>query len=179
VRRLLILAVIAFSVGETPAEIYGSLYRSDRYRVEMLVPKEWTLSEDVAYPGMLAVAVHKTGARLTLSVQSVPHEVASKDYVDRNEKALRKLGYRIGGVATRPGGALVIDAAAPGGKKRVRQAYLLHDQTAYILTLAASTQAMPGFLSAFDYVLSSLVFEPARPADAGPGDAGTETIDAP
>jgi len=179
VRRLLIFAAIAFSSSGTPAEIYGSLYRSDRYRVEMLVPKEWTLSEDVSYPGMLVIAAHKTGARLTLSVQPLPPDVGLKDYVERNEKALRKLGYRIVGVAARPGGSLVLDAVAPGGKKRVRQAYLLHDQTAYILTVAATTQAMPGFLSAFDYVLSSLVFEPARPADAGPADARTETIDAP
>jgi hypothetical protein len=158
--------LLAISVGHASAEIYGSLYRSERWQVELLLPRDWAISEETAYPGLLAVGVHKTGARLTLAVQPLQAGETLKDYVERNQKALRKVGFRLGGVAARSGGAIVIDGTAPEKKKRMRQGYLAHGGAAFVLTLAASTETMPSFLSAFDYVMSSIVFDQPPPASA-------------
>ncbi len=166
-RTAVVAMLVAISVGNASADIYGSLYRSERWQLEMLSPKDWALSEETAYPGLLVVGVHKSGARLTLAVQPMAAGETLKDYVERNQKALRKVGFRIGGVAARSGGAIVVDAAAPDKKKRIRQGYLAHRGAAFVLTLAAPAETMQSFLSAFDYVLSSVVFDQPAPAAAG------------
>jgi len=161
-------AVVAMLAATASADIYGSLYRSERFQLEMLSPKDWALSEETAYPGLLVVGVHKSGARLTLAVQPLAGGESLKDYVERNQKALKKVGFRVGGVAARQGGAIVVDATAPDKKKRIRQGYLAHGGTAFVLTLAAPAESMQSFLSAFDYMLSSIAFDQPPPAAAPP-----------
>jgi hypothetical protein len=168
-RWAVVALVCAISVGDASADIYGSLFRSERFKLEMLTPKDWAMSEATAYPGILVVGVHKGGGRMTLAAQTLPAGDTLKDYVERNQRALRKVGFKIGGVAARPGGAIVVDATAPDKKNRVRQGYLVHDGAAFVLTIAATEATMKSFLSAFDYTLSSIVFDqPASPARAEP-----------
>src|SRR5262249_56464116 len=105
---------------------------------------------------------------LTLAVQPLAGGESLKDYVERNQKALKKVGFGVGGVAARQGGAIVVDATAPDKKKRIRQGYLAHGGTAFVLTLAAPAESMQSFLSAFDYMLSSIAFDQPPPAAAPP-----------
>ena len=75
-RAWLVALALAIPVARGPsvarAEVFGASFRSTTWGVEMTVPRGWELSDQSAYPGIVARAYeHKGKARMTLAAQKL------------------------------------------------------------------------------------------------------------
>jgi hypothetical protein len=166
---VLLVSVVGSAMPSARAEVYGSNFRSSTWRVDMTVPRDWELTEQASYPGILAYATHhKGGGRMTLAVQRLDGDDTLKTYVERNDKALRKIGYRVSGINACRTSHPILDATTPDKQKRLVQAYLNHDGAAYVLTLAARSQSIRSYMGAFCDTLGSLTFGAVMPKEPQP-----------
>jgi hypothetical protein len=164
----LLLAAAALAAGQ-PArgEIFGNTFRSVELGVELTVPRGWELSDQRSYPGIIARAFeHTGGARLSLAVQELRPGETARAYVERNATSLRRLHYRVAGMSTNAEGAILLDGATADTKRALRQAYVVRNGFAYILTLASAPDAMRFYGRAFDDTLRSMTLAPEAPAPA-------------
>jgi hypothetical protein len=172
-RRLSWTPLVAAALAAAPAtparaEVYGNNFRSAAWGVEMTVPRDWELSEQMSYPGILAFATHhKYGGRILLAVQKLAPGETAKTYAERNEKSLKQIGYRVAGVTRCRSATAMLDATVPDRQHRVLQAYLVKNDIGYVLTLAAPAKMIDSYQGAFCDTLSSLVF-PAPPSTPPP-----------
>ena len=175
---LALLALAALVLPRARGEVDRDTYRSSTWGVEMVVPPDWELSEQTSYPGILASAMFREGGgRLTLAAQVVAPGETARAYAERNRATLERLGYRVEPLSLHPTGAVVLKAETPTRARRLRQAYLVRDTRAFIVTLATRTDSTRSYDRAFDDTLRSIVVrrpsgeEDVRaPVDAGPGD---------
>jgi hypothetical protein len=181
VRARVAAALILVLVGATStarAEVFGKTYRSAEFGVEITVPRGFELSEQRSYPGILARAYeHTTGARLSLAAQRLGPGETARAYVERNQQSLRKLNYKLAPAATNSAGAVILDGTTPDGKRAIRQAYVVRDDVAFVLTLAVAPDTMRYYGRAFDETLRSMSI-PRAPASAPasqPANAETAT----
>jgi hypothetical protein len=153
------------------AEVYNGNFRSALYPVELTVPREWELSEQASYPGILVYATHhKYGGRMTLAAQKLAADETLKAYVEKNERALKKVGYQIAPMtACRASEASMLGGTTKDKSRRVVQAYLEHEGIAYVLTIASAPDAMRSYMGAFCDTLGSVVF--SATSSAGPDGA--------
>jgi hypothetical protein len=159
-------AVAVVGVAVVHAEVYQSTFRSPAWGVELTVPHDWELSEQVSYPGILAYATHhKLGGRMTLSAQLMEIDQSIKAYLERNEKALRQIGYRVSGVTRCRSSVPMLEAFTADRKKRIVQAYQSRGRVAYVLTLAASPSVLDEYLGAYCDTLGSMAFFAAAAPD--------------
>src|SRR5262249_6850913 len=132
IAALTVSLTVTVAAPSARAEIFGNTYRSADFGVEITVPRGFELSEQRAYPGLLARAFeHTTSARLSLVAQRVLADETARAYADRNVRSLRKLGYKVNGTTTGASGATIVDAVSPDGKHAIRQAYVVQDPLAY------------------------------------------------
>jgi hypothetical protein len=158
------------------AEIFGNTFRSVELGVELTVPRGWELSEQKSYPGIIARAFdHTGGARLSLAVQELRPAETARAYVERNTNSLRRLRYRVAGMTTNSEGATIVDGATADAKRALRQAYVVRDRIAYILTLAAAPDAMRFYGRAFDDTLRSMTLAAPAPPASAPASQPAET----
>lgn len=168
---------IALLASAARAEIFGNTFRSAEWGVDLTVPRGWELSEQRSYPGIVVRGFeHKSGARLLLSAEHLTAEETVRSYAERNQKGLIKIGYRVTGATAREGGAIVVDAQTPDGKKLIRQAYFVilggATATGYVLSVSiqatAARQSRP--FEAFDEAMRTINIAPpaSQPAETKP-----------
>jgi hypothetical protein len=167
---LLAAATVLALARPAAAETFKSTYRSVEWGVELTVPRGWELSDQRSYPGVIARAFdHKGGGRLLLTAERASPGETARSYVERSQKSLIKLGYRIAAVAQREGGAIIVDSTAPDRKRVLRQAYVVKERVAYVLTVSAKADAAKGGrpFEAFDETMRSLVINPPPEPETG------------
>jgi hypothetical protein len=167
-----VLCVLATVVAiRVSAEVYNGNFHSATYPVELTVPRDWELSEQKSYPGILVYATHhKYGGRMTLAAQKLGAGETIKAYVDKNERALKKVGYVVAPMsACRAASGAMLGATTGDKTHKIVQAYLEHENIAYTLTIASNPDMMRSYMGAFCDTLSSIVFSTTSSAspDAG------------
>jgi hypothetical protein len=178
VAAVTVAAVVALSAAAARAEVFGKTYRSADFGVEITVPRGFEISEQRSYPGILARAFeHTTGARLSLAAQRLHPGETARAYVERNQQTLRKLNYKLGVATTNSLGAVILDGTTPDGAVAIRQAYVIRDDVAFILTLAVAPATMRYYGRAFDETLRSMSIAraPASAPASQPAAAETTT----
>jgi hypothetical protein len=178
------IAVAFARVARAECTVERDAFICPEWGVEMVVPRDWELSAQTSYPGILAAGVHRPGkGRLTLAAQTLQPGDTAKIYAERNRQALKKVGFRVEELSQHTTGAYVLDAMSPDRKRRLRQGYTAHDGVAYVVTVAAPAQSMKSYLRAFDDTLRGIRFtereteEPAMPEE--PTDPTLEPAPAP
>ena len=178
--RLIGPLAVALALGSPArAEIERNQFSDREWNVEQLiVPRDWQLNEQRAYPGILVTAVHREGhGRVTLAAERVAGDSGPREYAARTRAILVLLGYKVGRAAPHPSGAYLIEATTPAGDMRLRQGTHVAGGIAYVVTLAAPVTAMPSYNRAFDDVLGHLRL---APSNAGQGhDDATAPSNAP
>ena len=178
-RAWLVALALAIPVARGPsvarAEVFGASFRSTTWGVEMTVPRGWELSDQSAYPGIVARAYeHKGKARMTLAAQKLAPTDTLRTVVERNQKTLEGLGYKIVTVNPHPTGALLLESLTRDGKRDVRQAYLGRGDTVYVLSMAVAAEQSSGYLRPFEETLRGLSFTTPVPAAEPSAPSSTE-----
>ncbi len=182
VALLALAAVGVVGPERAGAEIFGNTFRSGEWGVELTVPRGWELSEQRSYPGIIARAFeHKSGAHLLLAAERAAAGESARSYAERAQKDLVRVGYRVTGLATREGGAIVMDSTTPDKKRLLRQAYLVEGRVAYVLTVAVKAEAVRGSrpFEAFDEAMRTLTVSPPAEPDAGPAAPASQPAEPP
>jgi hypothetical protein len=163
VRLALVALLLLGSAALARADVDGDTFRSPEWHVELVVPREWELSAQTSYPGIIVSALHQEGGRMTLGVQTVSATETRETYTARNLATLKKIGYAPGTPAPHLTGALEVDTTSADLRKKIRQAYFVRGKTAYILTLSTPAARFQSDSRAFEDTLHSIVFSQPEP----------------
>jgi hypothetical protein len=161
-RSAISLLAVASVVAATIAladEVFRDTFRSTTWGVEVVVPPEWRLSAQQSYPSILMYATHaKRGGRITLAAEKVVAGETARAFAERSAAALRKLKYTILSTSPHRLGGVLLDAATPDKRTRVKQAYFVENGVGYVLTMAVPLNEVRFFQRSFDDTVRSLVF---------------------
>jgi hypothetical protein len=140
--------------------------------LELVVPPDWELTTQTAYPGIVASAVHKAGTgQLTVAAQQVAPDMTAKAFAEKNRATLRKVDFFVGEITAHASGAWLLDSETRDRKRRVRQAYLVNGEVGIVVTLAAPVRAWRTYLRAFDDTLRSVITTPPPPPESAKPEA--------
>jgi hypothetical protein len=159
--------LVAASLGANSARVY----RNEPMRVRSFEPPVgWELAPQSSYPRLLASYAHREGGRLTLSAQKVQPGVSAQTLVDQSKPALSKQGFTAIRVKADVEGVR-LDAELDGGKRFVKQLYLVDTGIGYVVTLVAPLASAQRMTNDFEEALKSLNLgssaPPPQPADLG------------
>jgi hypothetical protein len=168
VRIGILLVIVVVVLTHAPVSAIARCDRDscqfDELDLRISFPRSWQLSDHSPYPGVLVMAVQEErDGRMTLAAEEVPSYETAEAYLAKSHRALTRRRFKVGRVTIHPTGALVFDTESPRRGKALRQAYLLRNGVAYVLTLASPKQHMRSHLRAFDDTLRSMTFLPSAP----------------
>lgn len=138
------------------------------------VPRGWQVipRTQVGYPRVLLLA-ERDRAHLVLAVQGIQQPTTAIALAEQALQALREqrweklLTQEVGKVAR-------LEGELEGGRRLLRQAYVLSDEVAYVLTVVTPKEVSERVLRDFEMALQSLAIDPLPLGPApGPGDVGT------
>jgi len=142
------------------ADVDRNVFSNRAWSIEQLVvPREWQLSEQQSYPGILVSAVHRAGeGKITLGAECVEPRVTTENYGEKTRLALAGIHFTVSRLPAQ-GEAYVLDAVTHDKQTRLRQAVLVNDGIAYVLTIKAPSKVMPAFARVFEDVLRQMKLE--------------------
>jgi hypothetical protein len=168
--------------GTAQAEIVGDRFRSTEWRVTMVAPRNWQITDQTSYPNILLWMVrHNPPGKMLLAAERVAAETDVLTYAATTTKVLQAMGFvvrtpQLHGAT----GAYWIDF--DNGTVFLRQAFLVTGGFGYALTLSApDARLRTQHLRAFDQALRSISPHRGRnePAAAPAGDEPAGEPDAP
>lgn len=170
------LVVLLAVTSTASGEIDRNQFVDREWKVEQLVvPRDWQLSEQRAYPGLLVWAIHRDGpGRITLVAERVTNGVGAREVAEHTRETLSTVGFQVGRVTPHPSGAFLLEVTTPDKKTRLRQGTTVVGDIAYVLTIAAPPNAMTGYTRTFDDTLGHLRLGGPRTLP-GPGPTQVET----
>lgn len=168
-RRAFPLAVlVAFLVAAAPPRVY----KNDALRVRAFAaPAGWELVPQSSYPRLLAAYVHADGGKLTLAAQKVPPGIQPIALAEQSRPALAKQGF--GAIRIRKEGDRArLEADLDGGKRFMRQVYVVDGDLGYVVTMIAPVAAAKAMGDDFEDAVRSLELgaAPQREPDLGAAD---------
>jgi hypothetical protein len=161
-RALVLLppAILLAAAGAWAA-IGGRVYRNPPLRVGQLeVPRGWELTapSQIAYPRVLVYA-QSGQARFTFAAQHVAPGTTVEVVAAEARAALIKQGWQDATLV--PDGERVrLEAHWDGGRRLLRQVYIVDGDMAFVLTLAAPVEHGERFLRDLDEMARTLVILP-------------------
>jgi hypothetical protein len=165
-----LLAVLLLVLASPPrgrAASRDRIYRNPDCGIRVFeVPRGWQVvpRAQVGYPRVLLLA-ERERAHLVLAVQGIQQPMTAMSLAEKTLQALREQRWEklsaqeIGRVAR-------IEGELDGGRRVLRQAYVLSDEVAYVLTVVAPREVSERVLRDFETALQSLAIEPL-PTGAG------------
>ncbi len=157
-----VAALFALHIGlnSARADLAGDTFNSDNWRVKLIGPKGWKLSDDTSYPSILLWMVHRRpDARMLFSAELLVDVKDAQSYAAQTAERLKKLGFTVRTPQLHSAtGAYWMDF--DDGKHFLRQALLVPAQSdiGYSLTLSTPELRSRGqLLRAFDDTLRSIV----------------------
>ena len=168
-----VAAAIAYAAGPGA----NRFYKNDALRIRGFEPPgSWQAQPQPNYPRILIAYAHPDGGRLTLSAQKVPAGTTAEAVARAAQPGLLKQGFydititydrdslRDENASPR----VNLDAKLDGGRRFLKQVYLVDGSLAYIISLAASTVNAPEMARDLDQAARSLSIGPEHPeADGG------------
>lgn len=160
--------LFAVAVAAAAGPNGGRAYRNEAARVRSFeAPPGWQPTPQASYPRLLCSFTHGDGGRLTLVQQKVQPGTTAEALAGAAAPALSQQGYqeiKKSGDAERAR----LDAKLDGGRRFLKQLYVVDGGSAWVLSLVAPTVQEPLMARDFDAAARSLVIVPA----AGPPDGG-------
>jgi hypothetical protein len=132
------------------------VYRNDAMRVRAFSPPAgWELAPQSSYPRLLAYYAHAEGGRITLSAERVPPSTPASSLAQRARAPLEKQGYAHLQI-TNAGDRTRLEGDLDGGRRLLKQVYLVESGIGYVVTLISPTSAAPHMTADFEEALRSL-----------------------
>jgi hypothetical protein len=152
-RRLLLASLVAASIAAGGPHVY----RNDQARVRAFAPPAgWELAPQSSYPRLLAAYLGAEGAKLTLAGQKLSRaEQSALSLAEEARPALEKQGFTKVKVAPE-GDRARVDADLDGGKRYMKQLYLVDGGWAYVVTMVAPSSSAARTGPDFDEAVRSL-----------------------
>jgi|SRR5581483_7426633 len=164
-RRAFPLAIlVAFLVAAAPPRIY----KNDALRVRAFAaPAGWELVPQSSYPRLLAAYVHPEGGKLTLAAQKVPPGIQPIALAEQSKPALAKQGFASIRIRQDENRAR-LEADLDGGKRFMRQVYLVDGDLGYVVTIIAPLAAAKLMGENFEEAVHSLQLGAATQKEPDP-----------
>lgn len=165
----------ALAAGLATAAPRARRFFSAHHGVGIEVPVGWSLSRHTGYPDVLAVLIHPSGGRLSLSV--APTTAATAQVLaDESRRGLEAQHLTIGRVGAGARGGVELGATNATRGEALRQLYVVRPVGAarqgIVLTLAARNDAFAALTPAFDWAVAHLSLEtPTGAAELRPAGA--------
>ena len=150
--RLTLVALALALVGAGSAHVY----RNDAMHVRAFAaPLGWELAPQASYPRLLASYSHQDGGKLTLAGQKAPPRATALALAEQSRTPLERQGFASIKIA-RDGDRATIDATLDGGRRFMKQVYLVAGGYAFVVTLIAPVAAAAHATPDFDEAVRSL-----------------------
>jgi hypothetical protein len=159
--------LFAVAVAAAAGPNGGRAYRNEAARVRSFEPPSgWQAAPQASYPRLLCAYTHGDGGRLTLVQQKVLPGTTAEALAGAAVPALTQQGYREirkSGDAERAR----LDANLDGGRRFLKQLYVVDGGSAWVLSLVAFTVNQPLMARDFEAASRSLVIVPGAVPDGG------------
>jgi hypothetical protein len=147
------------------------VYRNDALRVKAFEPPSgWHASPQPSYPRMLIEYTHPDGGRLTVAAQKVAPGATADSVAKGARQGLEKQGFQQLKL-TADGPRTRLDARLDGGRRFLKQLYVVEGNLAYVVSMVAGSINEPQMARDFDSAARSLVIGGAEPRPSGPSEA--------
>ena len=158
------LAGVLGSPSVADARVEGDTFRSKQWPVQIRAPRQWQLTDNTAYPSVLALMVHRRPRAQMLFSAETGSDRDTLSYATRTAEVLRKAGFRLRPLRVHAAtGAYWVDFEFE--TTALRQAYIVAEGVAYSLTLVApNAQARNRHGRAFDFSLRSIRVSRTKPS---------------
>jgi hypothetical protein len=170
-------AALACALGAASAlgALSGRIYRDPPLRIYQLeLPRDWQAvpPAQIGYPRVLLRATAKaSGARMTFAAQRVLPGTGAEVLAADARALLGRQGWEDPRV-TQDGDLVRLEAKLDGGRRLLRQIYLVDGDLAYVLTIVAPPEHRERALHDFEETWRSLVLIPMGAQQAPLGDGG-------
>ena len=140
--------------------------QSERYGVRIDAPAGWTILRQNAYPSVIASMTHRDGGRLTFSGQRAQAGDTAEKLAERSRSALEQNGLRVERIAPSPleSGMVELTGKTSDGKLLLRQLYMIHGATGYVLTLTAPPAKMAQYGKDLEAAWRGVTYFPPKSA---------------
>jgi hypothetical protein len=153
---------IALAAGLVTAAPRARRFFSPRHGVGIEAPIGWSLSKHTGFPDVLAVLVHPSGARISLSaaptLAATPQALAQE-----SRRGMEAQRLSIGRVAAGSRGGVELQATNAGRGETLRQLYLVRPMgnahQGIVLTLVARDDTFAAVAPAFTWAADHLALE--------------------
>jgi hypothetical protein len=163
---LLLLAPLLLASGS------GHVYRNEALNVRSFEPPlGWEQAAQPSYPRLLAAYSHKDGGKLTLVAQREPPGRSARALAEESRAALQRQGFmqiQLNEETSR----VRLDATLDGGRRFVRQLYLVDSGIGYVVTMTGPMSKALNLRRDFDEAAASLTVGPPENPRGGDADAG-------
>jgi hypothetical protein len=179
--RALLIGILgaALTAGFVTAAPRARRFFSARHGVGIETPVGWSLSRHTGYPDVLAVLVHPSGGRMSLSAAPTAATTAQA-LAEQSRRGMEAQRLTIGKVAAGARGGVELQATNAARGETLRQLYLVRAvgsaaHQGVVLTLVARDAEFAALTPAFDWAATHLALEPPTGTEPRPegADAGT------
>jgi hypothetical protein len=163
----LAVAVAAVTAAVAAAAPRGHAYRNDGARVRSFEPPQsWQPAPQASYPRLLCGYSHPDGGRLTLTTQKVGPGTTADALARAAVLSLARQGFS--DIQRAPDGDRVrLEARIDGGRRFLKQLYLVDGGAAWVISLVAATINQPQMERDFESAVRSLVIDDSPTGDGG------------
>jgi hypothetical protein len=162
----LLLAPLLMAAGS------GHIYRNDAWNVRAFeAPVGWELAPQPSYPRLLAAYSHRDGGKMTLVAQREPPTRDARALAQESRAALTRQGFQQIQLSE-DGGRVRLDALLDGGRRFVRQLYLVDAGIGYVVTMTGPVSKALPMRRDFDEAVQSLSLGPPESQRGAEVDGG-------
>jgi hypothetical protein len=171
----IVLLGAALAAGLVTAAPRARRFFSARHGVGIDAPVGWSLAKHTGFPDVLAVLLHPSGGRLSIS--AAPTRAATAQALaEESRRGLEAQRLTIGRVAAGARGGVELQAVNSARGETLRQLYLVRPvnggaRQAIVLTLVARDDAFVALAPTFEWAAAHLALEQPAGAPESP-DAG-------
>lgn len=153
----------ALAAGFVTAAPRARRFFSARHGVGIETPVGWSLSKHTGFPDVLAVLLHPSGGRLSLSAAPTTAATAQA-LAEQSRRGLEAQKLAIGRVGAGARGGVELQANNAARGETLRQLYLVRTVTggarqAIVLTLVARDDDFAGLAPTFEWAAAHLALE--------------------
>jgi len=142
------------------APVGARLCRNEPLRLRGFEPPvSWQPAPQANYPRIVCSYTHPDGGRLTLAAQKVAPGTAAESLAESARAGLEKQGFsdvRISVDKSEGAPRARLDAHLEGGRRFLRQLYLVDGGLGYVVTLVAGSVIEPEMSRDFDWAVRTL-----------------------
>ena len=154
---LAVATMLSTSVKPAEAQFAGERFSSSKWRVKLVAPRRWKVSQQVSYPNILVWMTRQKApyGKMLFAAEKIKWGTTALQYAKATEKLLARLNFQVRPAQEHSSGAFWIEFN--NGRVYLQQAFLVNGNIGYTLTLATKSERQlrqPG--RAYDATLRSI-----------------------